>query len=129
MDGKHEADLPKKLLLEAATQLQSTLSSPAPAPVAATNEEMGNEEARISDTSGIMHEEQKNATMEQGKLMNHQPTDEDPGDTSDPDRIGEEFRYDRHSQDADTASSRSSLSPPPESDDEQDHCTLAPSAC
>lgn len=30
VDGKHEPDLPKKLLLEAATQLQLTPSSPTP---------------------------------------------------------------------------------------------------
>lgn len=53
---------------------------------------MGNEETRVNDTSGIMHEEHKNATIEQGKLMSHEPMDEDPGDASDLDRTRENVK-------------------------------------
>jgi hypothetical protein len=80
----------------------------------------------VNDTPVIMHEEQENATVEQGKLMNHTAMGEDPGDASVPDRTGGECRNGCPSQDADTVSSWSSLSTPPESNDEQDRTSDDP---
>jgi hypothetical protein len=70
VDEKHEADLPKKLLLEAAMQMRLP-SSPIPSP--ATDEEMDNKEMRANDNPAIMDEEQEDAIVEQRRLMNHEP--------------------------------------------------------
>jgi len=119
-DRKHERDLPKQLLLEAAMQTRLPSSSPTPSPVAVTDNKMGNEGVRVGDTLAITDEEQEDATIEQGKLRNNEPVDKEPGDASDPNRTQAEIQSGRRSQDADTLLSWSPLSTPPASDDQQD---------
>lgn len=62
----------------------------------------------------------EDATIEQGKQMNHEPVYEEPIDASDANRTQGAFRNGRCSQDTNTVSSWSSLSTPPKNDDEQD---------
>jgi len=71
---------------------------------------MGNEEMRVNNTPAVTDEEQEDATIEQEKLINHEPVPEEPGNPSDPNQTQGELRNDRRSQDTDTVSSCSSLS-------------------
>ena len=52
---------------------------------ARSDKEVGDDETHANDTSAVTAGEQKDTTSEQGKLTDHEPLDEEPGDTSDPD--------------------------------------------
>jgi len=81
VDRKDEPDLPKKLLLEAAMRMRLPPSIPpqwAPqSPIATTDEEMGNDETRVHETSVFTDEKQEDATIEHGKLMFYDRTSDD----------------------------------------------------
>ena len=61
-------------------------SIPPPSPVAPTAEEIGDDETLVHETSVFTDEEQEDATVGQGKLMNHGPLNAESSDASDPDR-------------------------------------------
>jgi len=58
-------------------------SIPPQSPIAITDEELGNDKTGVHDTSVFTDEEQEDVTIEQGKLTNHEPLDEQPGNASD----------------------------------------------
>ncbi|KAK5947745.1 hypothetical protein OHC33_011233 [Knufia fluminis] len=70
------------LHLEVATQMRLPPSSPTLSPVAATDEDMDNEETRANDNSVFAHEELEDATTEQGTSMNHEPVHKEPVTTT-----------------------------------------------
>jgi len=101
-------------------QMRLPPSIPPQSPIATPDEEMGDDETRVHDMPLIMYEEQEDARIEQGKLTDHEPVDEEPGQASDLDPAWDKGRRNRCWQDTDTLSSSSPLSTPPASDNEHD---------